>query len=297
MSGIAVHRAGFAAIVGRPNVGKSTLLNRLVGCRISITSSKAQTTRHRITGILTRSQDQIAFVDTPGFQMRHSSALNRAMNRAVTSSLAEVDVVLLVVEAGRFDQRDREVLALIPVASPTLLVVNKIDRLADKRVLLPFMEQAANLRSFAEIVPVSAEQGTQITPLIDAVARQLPEAAPLFDADEITDRTERFLACELIREKVFRLVGEEIPYGASVAIDKFEEEGRLRRIYASIIVDRPGHKAILIGRGGDKLKAIASSARKDMEDLFDAKVFLEVWVKVRGGWADDEHQLRLLGYA
>ena len=153
------------------------------------------------------------------------------------------------------------------------------------------------LRSFAEIVPVSAEQGTQITPLIDAVARQLPEAAPLFDADEITDRTERFLACELIREKVSVCVGEEIPYGASVAIDKFEEEGRLRRIYASIIVDRPGHKAILIGRGGDKLKAIASSARKDMEDLFDAKVFLEVWVKVRGGWADDEHQLRLLGYA
>ncbi len=290
------HRAGLVAIVGRPNVGKSTLLNQLVGLKISITSRKAQTTRHRITGVLTRDRDQIVFVDTPGFQTRHSNALNRAMNRAVTDSLADVDVVLFVIEAGRFDARDRKVLQLIPEGRPVLLVINKIDRLADKRVLLPFIEQTASAHPFAEIIPVSAERGTQLSQLIDAVARQLPEAAPLFKADEITDRSERFFAAELIREKVFRLLGEEVPYGVGVVIDKFEEEGRLRRIHASIIVDRSSHKAILIGHGGEKLKAIATSARKEMEQLFDAKVFLEVWVRVTGGWSDDERQLRLLGY-
>ncbi len=291
------HRTGLVAIVGRPNVGKSTLLNSLVGAKISITSKKAQTTRHRITGIVTRPHDQIVFVDTPGFQTRHANALNRAMNRAVTTSLADVDLVLLVIEAARFDARDQAVLELIPAARPVLLAINKIDRLADKRALLPFIEQLARAHDFAEILPVSAERGTQLTHLLDALARHLPAAPPLFPADEITDRGERFLAAELIREKAFRLLGEEVPYGVGVMIDKFEEEGGLRRIHATLIVDRTGHKAILIGGGGEKLKAIATQARKDMERLFGARVFLEVWVKVKGGWADDERQLGLMGYA
>jgi GTP-binding protein Era len=291
------HRAGLVAIVGRPNVGKSTLMNTVVGAKISITSRKAQTTRHRITGILTRTNDQIVFVDTPGFQTRHANALNRAMNRAVTDSLADVDLVLFVIAAGRFDERDQAVLKLIPGGRPVLLVINKIDRLADKRVLLPFIEQMARAHPFVEILPVSAERGMQLEHLTDAVARHLPAAPPLFAPDEITDRSERFLAAELIREKAFRLLGEEVPYGVGVLIDSFEEEGRLRRIHASIIVDRPGHKAILIGAGGEKLKAIATGARKDMERLFDARVYLEVWVKVKGGWPDDERELGLMGYA
>jgi GTP-binding protein Era len=293
----AAHRAGLVAIVGRPNVGKSTLLNGVVGVKISITSKKAQTTRHRITGIVTRASDQIVFVDTPGFQTRHSNALNRAMNRAVTDSLVDVDLVLFVIEAGRFDERDQQVLRLIPGDRPVLLAINKIDRLADKSVLLPFIEGLARTHPFVEIVPVSAERGTQLVELIDAVRRYLPEAPPLFEPDEITDRSERFLAAELIREKVFRLLGDEVPYGVGVMIDTFEEEGGLRRIHASIVVDRPGHKAILIGAGGGKLKAIATGARRDMEQLFHARVFLEVWVKVKGGWADDERQVGLLGYS
>ena len=297
MTDPAGHRAGLIAIVGRPNVGKSTLLNSLVGTKISITSKKAQTTRHRITGIVTRPHDQIVFVDTPGFQTRHANALNRAMNRAVTTSLADVDLVLLVIEAARFDARDQAVLELIPAARPVLLAINKIDRLADKRALLPFIEQLARAHDFAEILPVSAERGTQLTHLLDALARHLPAAPPLFPADEITDRSERFLAAELIREKAFRLLGEEVPYGVGVMIDKFEEEGGLRRIHATLIVDRTGHKAILIGGGGEKLKAIATQARRDMERLFGARVFLEVWVKIKGGWADDERQLGLMGYA
>ncbi|MFO1206805.1 MAG: GTPase Era [Burkholderiales bacterium] len=297
MTDPAEHRAGLIAIVGRPNVGKSTLLNSLVGTKISITSKKAQTTRHRITGIVTRPADQFVFVDTPGFQTRHSSALNRAMNRAVTDSLTDVDLVLFVIEAGRFDGRDRAVLALIPAAQPVLLVINKIDRLTDKRTLLPFIERVASARAFVEIVPVSAERGTQLGHLLDTVRQYLPVAPPPFPADEITDRSERFLAAELIREKAFRLLGEEVPYGVAVVIEQFEEEGRLRRIHASIVVDRSGHKAILIGAGGEKLKAIATQARKEMEQLFDARVFLEVWVKVKGGWADDERQLGSMGYA
>jgi len=297
MSAAPEHRAGLVAIVGRPNVGKSTLLNQLVGAKISITSKKAQTTRHRIVGVVTRAHDQSVFVDTPGFQTRHTNALNRAMNRAVTDSIVDVDLVVFMIEAGRFDARDEAVLRVIPPARPVLLVINKIDRLGDKRVLLPFIERVARAREFVEVVPVSAERGTQLDDLLDAVAQHLPLAPPLFPADEITDRSERFLAAELIREKAFRLLGEEIPYGVAVVIDTFEEEGKLRRIFASIVVDRPSHKAILIGAGGEKLKAIATQARKDMEQLFDARVYLEVWVKVKGGWADDERQLGPMGYA
>jgi GTPase len=290
------HRAGFVAIIGRPNVGKSTLLNALVGGKVSITSRRPQTTRHHIVGIRTEPDAQIVFVDTPGFQTRHLNALNRVLNRAVTQSLKEVEAVLLVVEAARFGADDRQVLALVPKERPVLLVINKMDLLKDKRLLLPFIEKMASEFPFAELVPVSAQKGTQLGELADALRQYLPEGPPLFAKDEITDRNERFLAAELIREKLFRALGEELPYSAAVMVDRFEEEGNLRRIAASIVVDKPGHKAIVIGKDGAKLKAIASSARKDMEKLFGAKVFLEVWVRVKRGWADDERALKSLGY-
>jgi GTPase len=290
------HRAGYVAIVGRPNVGKSTLLNALVGGKISITSRRPQTTRHHVVGIRTVPAAQIVFVDTPGYQTRHLNALNRVLNRAVTQSLKEVDAVLFVVEAGRFGADDRLVLSLLPKARPVLLVINKTDMLKDKRLLLPYLEKMASEFPFAELVPVSAQKGTQLAELADTLRQYLPEGPPLFGNDEITDRNERFLAAELIREKLFRALGEELPYSAAVMVDRFEEEGNLRRIAASIVVDKPGHKAIVIGKGGAKLKAIASSARKDMEKLFGGKVFLEVWVRVKRGWADDERALKSLGY-
>lgn len=289
-------RAGFVAIVGRPNVGKSTLLNHLVGQKISIVSRKAQTTRHRISGILTEARAQYVFVDTPGFQTEHRSALNRAMNRTVTQALQDVDVVLLVVEALRFDRRDRQVLELLPRERPVLLVVNKVDKLVDKARLLPFIEQVSALFAFAAVVPVSAAQGQQLSELLAEIRPLLPLGPPLFGEDEITDRNERFLAAELIREKLFRLLGEEIPYATSVLVEKFELDGGLRRIHADIIVDKPGQKAIVIGKQGEKLKAIATQARQDMEKLFGGKVYLEIWVKVKGGWADDERAVKRLGY-
>lgn len=290
------HRAGYVAIVGRPNVGKSTLLNALVGQKLSITSRKAQTTRHQVTGIRTGSDAQFVFVDTPGFQTAHLNVLNRALNRVVARALREVDAVLFVIEALHFDQRDRQVMALLPRDRPVLLVVNKVDTVADRNALLPFIQRLSGEFAFAEIVPVSAETGVQLDALLKALRAYLPEAPPLFGADEITPHSERFLAAELIREKAFRLLGEEIPYAVSVVIDQFNEERGLRRIHATILVDKPGHKAIVIGRQGEKLKAIASQSRKDMETLFGGKVFLEVWVKVKRGWADDERALKSLGY-
>ncbi len=290
------YRCGHLAIVGRPNVGKSTLLNRLIGQKISIVSRKAQTTRHRITGVLTRPGQQFIFVDTPGFQTKHKNALNRMMNRGVTQALNDVDVILLVIEAGRFTDEDKRVLSLIPEDKKVLLVINKIDRLADKTRLLPFMADVSKAFAFAEIVPICAASGAGGDVLIDAAARYLPESAPLFGEDDLTDRSERFLAAEFLREKLFRRLGEELPYGMTVEIERFETEGALRRINAAIIVDRPAHKAIVIGKGGEQLKAIASDARRDMESLFGGKVFLEVWVKVKGGWADDERALKSLGY-
>lgn len=292
----ATHRAGCVAIVGRPNVGKSTLLNALVGQKVSITSRKAQTTRHRVTGIRTIPDAQFVFVDTPGFQTAHMNVLNRALNRAVARALHNVDAVLFVIEALRFDSRDRQVMALLPRDRPVLLVVNKVDTIADRDALLPFIERLSRDFSFAEIVPVSAETGTQLDALLKALRAYLPEALPLFGADEITAHGEHFLAAELVREKAFRLLGEEIPYSVSVVIDRFSEEPGLRRIHATILVSKPGHKAIIIGRQGEKLKAIATQARKDMEALFGGKVFLEVWVKVKRGWADDERALKSLGY-
>jgi len=289
-------RSGYVAIVGRPNVGKSTLLNHLIGQKISITSRKAQTTRHRITGIRTDEDAQYLFVDTPGFQLQHQNALNRGMNRTVTQSLSDVDAVLFVIEALRFDSRDEEVLALLPKDRPVLLVVNKVDRLDDKNRLLPFIEQLAPRFPFTAIVPVSAQRGSQLDALLQALRECLPENQPIYGEDEITDRSERFLAAEILREKVFRLSGDEIPYSISVEIEKFESEGKMRRIYAAIIVDKETQKPILIGKKGAKLKEISTQARYDMEKLFDSKVYLEVWVKVKSGWADDERALKSLGY-
>jgi len=290
-------RSGFIAIVGRPNVGKSTLLNHLIGQKISITSRKAQTTRHRIIGILTEAHSQFVFVDTPGFQTQHMNALNRGMNRVVSSSMRDVDVVLFVLEARHYDERDQQVLKMLPQDVPVILVINKVDVMVDKSELLPFIEGIATEHHFAAIVPVSAKLDKQLDTLLEAIRQYLPEGDPIYAADEITDRNERFLAAELLREKVFRFTGEELPYSVSVVIEQFkQEESGLRRINAAILVDKESHKAMLIGKGGAKLKEIATQARLDMEKLFDGKVFLEVFVKVKSGWADDERVLKSLGY-
>lgn len=292
----APHRSGYVAIVGRPNVGKSTLLNRMVGQKVSIVSRKAQTTRHRINGVLTVDGAQFVFVDTPGFQRRHGSALNRVMNRTVTQVLADVDLVFVVIEAARFGAEDREVIALLPPAAKVILVINKVDLLKDKDRLLPFIEQVGGAFPFAEIVPLSAERGGNVERLLEVARRYLPEGEQMFDADAITDRSERFMASEFLREKLFRLLGDELPYGMAVEIEKYEIEGNLRRIHAAVIVDKPGHKGIVIGKGGERLKRIATEARCELEQLVQGKVFLEVWVKVRSGWADDERALKSLGY-
>lgn len=287
---------GLVAIVGRPNVGKSTLLNRLVGQKISIVSRKAQTTRHRITGVLTEGRHQYIFVDTPGFQTHHRNALNANMNRTVGQVLNEVDVVMFLIESGRFGPDDRKVLSLLPPTAKVVLVINKVDLEEDKSRLLPFMQSVSKEFDFAEIVPVSAERGHNVDALLNCVGRFLPEGEPLFGEDDITDRSERFLAAEFLREKLFRLLGDELPYGMTVEIEKFEVEGNLRRIFAAIIVDKAGHKGIVIGKGGERLKRISSEARVELETLFDCKVYLETWVKVKSGWADDERALKSLGY-
>jgi len=288
-------RCGAIALIGRPNVGKSTLLNALLGQKLSITSRKPQTTRHRIHGILSSRTAQFIFVDTPGFQTQHLNALNRLMNRGVRHALDEVDVVLLVVEAGHFGAQDRALLKLVSSGKPFFLVVNKIDR-ATPVEILPFLQSVSSEAAFAEIVPVSARSRKGMDELLRTLERYLPERAAIYPDDAITDRDERFLAAELVREKLFRLLGDELPYGSSVIIDKFEEEGNLRRIYASIVVEKDGHKAMIIGAGGEKLKSITTAARLDMEKLFGGKVYLEVWVKVRRGWTDDDAALRRLGY-
>jgi len=289
-------RTGLIAIVGRPNVGKSTLLNRIVGQKVSITSRKAQTTRHRVMGIHTTDEAQFVFIDTPGFQTKHASALNRSMNKRVRETLADTDVVLMLVEAGRLTPEDKQVMQLLPDKRPVLLVVNKIDYAKDRAELMAYLQEVAAVRNFTEIVPVSARQGKNLDELLKSIRSHLPEGLPMYGEDDVTDQTERQLAAELIREKVFRLCGEEIPYAVAVTIEQFEEVGNLRRIFATIMVDRDGHKAIVIGKGGAKLKEISTQARIDMERAFDSKVYLEVWVKVKGGWADDIRMLRSLGY-
>ncbi len=296
MPDAAEFRTGYVAIVGRPNVGKSTLLNRLIGQKISITSRKPQTTRQRVSGILTLEHAQLLFVDTPGFQSRHGSALNRGMNRIVTQALSEVDVVLFVIESQRFSADDQAVLKLLPKRQPVLLVINKCDKLTDRRLLLPFIGQMSQQHAFAEIVPVSAAKGHSVAELARAISGYLPHRPALYGADEITESSERFLAAELIREKLFRLLGDELPYVCAVLIDRFVLEGALRRVNASIIVDKESQKGIIVGAKGARLKEIASTARLDMEKLFGSKVHLEVWVKVKSGWAENRQLLKQLGY-
>ena len=289
------HRAGRVAIVGRPNVGKSTLLNRLVGSKLSITSAKPQTTRQRITGIVTRANAQIVFIDTPGYQTEHLSAMNRVMNSSVVAGLQDVDAAIWVVEALRNDERDEVVAGLLKRGCPVILAINKTDTVKDKKRLLPFIARIAGSHALEAVIPVSATKGWQVSELLDAVVPLLPEGPPFYDADDVTTANERFLAAELLREKLFRSLGDELPYATTVEIDRFRQDGEMRSIYAVIVVDKEGQKPIVIGKDGMNLKSIATRARRDMEQLFGGKVFLEVWVKVRRGWADSEAVLGRLG--
>jgi GTP-binding protein Era len=292
----AAFRTGTVAIVGRPNVGKSTLLNRIVGAHVAITSRKAQTTRHRIMGLFTDARSQFIFVDTPGYQTQHKNALNREMNRTVGQVASEVDVVVLVIDGAGWDERDEPVLKLLPEGVPVILALNKVDRIPDKSKVAEALLDSVKRRDFAALVPISAEKGRQIDALLDEIRKRLPEQDAMYGEDEITDRPERFLAAELVRERIFRLLGDELPYSVAVVVDSFEVEGNLRRIAATIFVDKPGHKAIVIGEKGATLKRIGTEARHAMEALFGSKVFLETHVKVKGGWADDAAALRQLGY-
>ena len=289
-------RTGTVAIVGRPNVGKSTLLNQLVGAHVAITSRKPQTTRHRLLGIHTDASTQILFVDTPGFQTQHANALNRTMNRTVGQVAREVDAVLLVIDAHGWDERDTPVLELLPPKVPVVLALNKIDKNRDRAKVAATLIDASKRRDFAALVPVSAAKGTQLRALVAELRKLLPEAPAIYEPDEITDRPERFLAAELVRERIFRLLGDELPYAIAVDVETFEVEGNLRRIAATIYVDKPGHKAIVIGEKGATIKRIGTEARHAMEALFGSKVFLETHVRVKSGWADSDAALKLLGY-
>jgi GTP-binding protein Era len=294
-------RCGLIAIVGKPNVGKSTLLNALVGQKISITSRKAQTTRHRITGIRTRDATQFVFVDTPGFQTRHHTALNKSLNKTVLGAVDDVDLVLFVVEAGSFTLADAQVLALLKPGIPVVLVANKLDSVHRRATLAPWLKSMQERHPFAEFMPMSAKNPKDVERLLQVCERYLPEQPWWYGEDELTDRSERFLAGEIVREKLFRLTGDELPYTSAVLVERFEEEPgrthqRLVRIAATIVVEREGHKAMVIGEKGERLKRIGTEARQELERLFDAKVFLELWVKVRSGWADDEARVRSFGY-
>lgn len=289
-------RCGLVALVGRPNVGKSTLLNRILGQKISITSNKPQTTRHRILGIKTTPQAQVVYIDTPGLHRGARRALNRALNRAASDAIADVDLAVFLIEAGRWTDEDELVLRRLRQAGvPVLLAVNKIDRLEDRGQLLPELKTLAGRHDFAEILPLSAARGENLERLEQCVIERLPEGPPYFPEEQITDRSERFLAAELIREKLFRRLGQELPYGLTVQIEQFKEDDGLLRIHGLVWVERDSQKAIVIGKGGAMLKQIGREARLDMERLFGSKVFLQLWVKVKGGWADDERALRSLG--
>jgi GTP-binding protein Era len=289
-------RCGYIAIVGRPNVGKSTLMNQLIGAKVSITSRKAQTTRHRITGIQTLDDAQFIYVDTPGFQTRHSNALNKTLNKTVTNTLISADVILYLVEAGTFGPADQQVIDMLPKDLPCLLVINKSDRVKDKAALMPFAQMVSTKHNFSAIVPVSAKLKFQLDALQNEIKRYLPENEAVFGPDDITDRSEKFLASEIVREKLFRLVGDELPYTSTVLIEKFEQEGDLRRVFAAILVERDTHKSMVIGNKGARLKEISTQSRLDMEKLFGGPVYLEIWIKVKSGWADNEAGLRAYGY-
>ena len=294
-------RCGLIAIVGKPNVGKSTLLNALVGQKISITSRKAQTTRHRITGIRTVGQTQFVFVDTPGFQTRHTAALNRSLNKTVMGAVSDVDLVLFVVEAGSFTLGDAKVLNVLSDKVPVLLVANKLDRVHRRSEIAPWLKSMQERHAFAEFVPMSAKNAGDVERLFAICEKYMPEQPWWHGEDELTDRSEKFLAGEIVREKLFRLTGDELPYTSTVVVEKFDEEpgktaSRMVRIAATIVVERDGHKAMVIGEKGERLKRIGTEARQELEKLMDAKVFLELWVKVRSGWADDEARVRSFGY-
>jgi GTPase len=295
-------RCGTVAIVGRPNVGKSTLLNHILGMKLAITSRKAQTTRHRLLGIHTTADTQFVFVDTPGFQQKHLNALNKTLNKTVTTVLTEVDVVLFVIEPMKLGDADKKVLELLPKDKPVILVVNKADLMGDKNNLLPLIQDFDLLHPFVGIIPVSAKKSLHLDELLSETRKHLPEQPAMYGEDELTDKTERFLAAEMIREKIFRLLGDEVPYAVTVEIEKFEtiknknQSQNLKRIFAAIIVDKDSQKPMLIGKNGEKMKQISTEARQDMEKLFGCKVYLETWVKVQGGWADDARALKSLGY-
>ncbi len=292
-----ISRCGYVAIVGRPNVGKSTLLNHILGQKLAITSRKPQTTRHNMLGIKTEVGVQAVYVDTPGLHKNNEKALNRYMNKSASNALRDVDVVVFVVDRMRWTDEDQMVLDKVQhVRCPVILAVNKADRLEDKRELLPHLEWLSQQLPQAEVVPISALHGQNLETLERLVAEHLPESEHFYPEEQITDRSSRFLAAELVREKIMRQLGAELPYQMTVEIEEFKQEGRILHIHALILVEREGQKKIIIGDKGERIKRIGQDARKDMETLFDAKVMLNLWVKVKGGWSDDERALRSLGY-
>lgn len=289
-------RCGFVAIVGRPNVGKSTLLNHILGQKLSITSRKPQTTRHQVLGIKTEGPVQAIYVDTPGMHEEEPKALNRYMNRAATSALRHVDVVVFVVDRHYWTEADELVLEKLGhLTCPVILVVNKVDRIEKRETLLPVLQTLAGKRDFAEVIPLSALRGQNLEPLEQAVARFLPESVHFYPEDQITDRSERFLASELVREKITRQLGAELPYSVAVEIEEFKQDGKILHISALILVEREGQKKIVIGDKGERLRLIGQEARQDMERQFDSKVMLRLWVKVKRGWADSDRALKSLG--
>ena len=293
---MSAYRCGTIALVGRPNTGKSSLLNLIVGHKLSIVSPKAQTTRHLVTGILTTDECQYVFVDSPGYQTRHKSGLNRALNRRASDAARDTNVVCFVVEARQYGAADREALERIPMGQATIAVVNKVDSLRKKDELLPYVDRLSKERAFDAVVPVSARTGRNIPELLKVLRVALPESPAFYAEDQLTDRDERFFASEAVREKLFLALGEELPYRCEVVIDSFKEEGAMRRIEATIWVDRDSQKAIVIGDKGATLKRIGSAARRDLELLYDGKVYLGLWVKVREGWSDDARSLRQFGH-
>jgi len=290
--------AGLVAVVGRPNVGKSTLINALVGYKVSIVSDRPQTTRHRILGIHTEEAGQIVFVDTPGLHGDQKRAINRYMNRAARGALSEVQLAALVIEAGQWREADEAAFQVLLEEPdlPRILIINKVDKIADKGELLPFIAKVSEGRGFAEVFPVSARRNSGLADLRRSLIRLLPESEPLYGEDEVTDRSERFLAAELVREQVMRQLGAEVPYATTVTIDKFADEGKMLRIAATVHVEREGQKAIVIGAGGERMRSIGQGARIAMEKQFGRKVFLQLWCKVREAWSDDEAALRGFGY-